>query len=499
MESFTDLIDLAAERLGGSVIAANDDFFAPKENLVKAAAPEWREGVFTDHGKWMDGWETRRRRTPGHDWAIVKLGAPGMVRGVVIDTSFFTGNYPERASIDSLAVEDPASVDEIAADSNAWSPLLPESQLNGDKLNLFPISSTDRVTHLRLNIFPDGGVARLRVHGEVVPDEAIFTAVREADLAAALNGGFVVSCSDMHYGNRQNLILPGRSTHMAEGWETKRRRGPGHDWAIVRLARRGIVERVELDTDHFKGNAPGSCMLEYTDVAGSFDADTAEWKILLPETPLEADAQHHWGDLSPAPTTHVRLNIYPDGGVARLRLFGRAVRLKQSATGVREVNAMSADRVAALLIDCCGSSRWVTRMVESRPFDSRDAMLAAADEIWRSLSPADFIEAFAHHPRIGERSGAIPQGRQGSEWSVNEQSALHADDRELQEQLREINRDYERRFGYIYIVSAAGKTGAELLEIARNRLKNDAEAELAIAAEEQRQIMQLRMEKLLAG
>lgn len=502
MESFTDLIDLAAERLGGSVIAANDDFFAPKENLVKAAAPEWREGVYTDHGKWMDGWETRRRRTPGHDWAIVKLGAPGIVRGVVIDTSFFTGNYPERASIDWCAVEAAASVDEIAADSNAWIPLLPESQLNGNALNLFTISSTERVTHLRLNIVPDGGVARLRVHGDAVPDEAIFTAVREVDLAAALNGGFVVSCSDMHYGNRQNLILPGRSTHMADGWETKRRRGPGHDSAIVHLARRGTVERIELDTDHFKGNAPGSCMLEYADVTGSFDADAAEWTVLLPETPLEADAQHHWGDLSPSPATHVRLNIYPDGGVARLRLFGRAVRLKKSATSVGDINSMSADRAAALLVDCCGSSRWVTRMVERRPFDSREAALAAADEIWRSLTPADFLEAFAHHPRIGEQSAAIPQGRQGGEWSASEQSALDAEDLQLREELREelrgINREYERRFGYIYIVCATGKTGAELLELARNRLKNDAEAELPIAAEEQRQIMQLRLEKLLA-
>jgi OHCU decarboxylase len=233
-------------------------------------------------------------------------------------------------------------------------------------------------------------------------------------------------------------------------------------------------------------------------VAGSFDADAAEWKMLLPETPLEADAQHHWGDLSPSPATHVRLNIYPDGGVARLRLFGRAVRVKQSATSVRDVNSMSADRAAVLLVDCCGSSRWVTRMVERRPFDSRNGVLAAADEIWRSLSPADFLEAFAHHPRIGEQSGAIPQGRQGSEWSANEQSALDAEDRELREELREINREYERRFGYVYIVCATGKTGAELLEIARNRLTNDAETELAVAAEEQRKITGLRLEKLLA-
>ena len=321
---FTDLTDLAAERLGGIVVAANDDFFAPKENLVKASHPEWREGEYTDRGKWMDGWETRRRRTPGHDWAIIRLGLPGIVRGVVIDTSFFTGNYPEEASIDAAAVDGSPSVDAMLSDDIQWKPLLKQSPLKGDTANAFAIKSkSQRVTHLRLNIFPDGGVARLRVHGEVAPDEAVFKPGREIDLAALKNGGFVVSCSDMHYGNRQNLVLPGRSTHMGDGWETKRRRGPGHDWAIVRLARRGVIERVELDTDHFKGNAPGKCMLEYADAGASFDARAARWNVLVPDAPLEAHQQHRWDNLAAKAATHVRLNIYPDGGVARLRLFGR--------------------------------------------------------------------------------------------------------------------------------------------------------------------------------
>jgi allantoicase len=322
--SYTDLPDLAAERLGGLVIAANDDFFAPKESLVKASRPEWREGEYTDRGKWMDGWETRRRRTPGHDWAIVRLGLPGIVHGVVIDTSFFTGNYPEEAGIEAATVDGSPSVDQMISDDIKWQTLLEKSPLKGNSVNLFPIKPRGgRVTHLRLNIFPDGGVARLRVHGEVVPDEDVFKSGHEVDLATVRNGGFVASCSDMHYGNRQNLILPGRSTHMGDGWETKRRRGPGHDWAIVRLARRGVIERVELDTDHFKGNAPGKCMLEYTDAGRSFDARTARWSGLVPESPLEAHQQHRWDNLSPNPATHVRLNIYPDGGVARLRLFGR--------------------------------------------------------------------------------------------------------------------------------------------------------------------------------
>ena len=321
---FTDLPDLAAERLGGAVIAANDEFFAPKEGLIKAGPPEWREGLYTERGKWMDGWETRRRRTPGHDWAIIRLGVPGIVRGVVIDTSFYTGNFPERASIDGVAMEGVASAELMAGPGVPWKPLLPKSELKGNATNPFAVTQKGRrITHLRLNIFPDGGVARLRVHGEAVPDGRAFEAGRDVDLAAMKNGGVVVSASDMHYGRPQNLIQPGRSTHMGDGWETKRRRGPGHDWTIVKLARRGIIDRVELDTDHYKGNAPGKCMLEYADATDSFDAATARWRVLVPKAPLQPHERHRWDDIVAGPATHVRLSIYPDGGVARLRLFGR--------------------------------------------------------------------------------------------------------------------------------------------------------------------------------
>jgi allantoicase len=326
---FSDLPDLAAERFGSAVVAANDEFFAPKESLIKASPPEWREGVYTERGKWMDGWETRRRRTPGHDWAIIRLGLHGIVRGIVIDTSFFTGNFPERASVDACTVEGMPSTDWLIGADVPWQPLLAETALDGNTQNTFSIANArQRVTHVRLNIFPDGGVARLRVHGDVVPDERVFRDGREADLAAIENGGFVVSCSDMHYGHRQNLIMPGRSTHMGDGWETKRRRGPGHDWSIVRLARRGTIDRIELDTDHFKGNAPGRCMVECCDVTdtAAFNAESASWNVLVPETPLEPHARHRFDDLTTAvAATHVRLNIYPDGGVARFRAFGRVV------------------------------------------------------------------------------------------------------------------------------------------------------------------------------
>src|SRR3954467_5962324 len=255
--------------------------------MLKPNKPEWREGVYTERGKWMDGWETRRRRSPGYDWAIVRLGLPGRVMGVVIDTSFYTGNYPERASIDACDVVGTPSPEVLAANDVDWWPLLAPVDLRGNAANPFVVDGpARRVTNVRLNIFPDGGVARLRVHGIVMPPESVFAGQREVDLAAMENGGFVVSCSDMHYGHRQNLILPGRSPHMGDGWETKRRRGPGHDWTIVRLARRGTIEHVELDTDHYKGNAPGNCLIECCDVAddAGLHAEATRWTSLVPET-----------------------------------------------------------------------------------------------------------------------------------------------------------------------------------------------------------------------
>jgi allantoicase len=327
MIKFTDLIDLAAERLGGSVLLANDEFFAPKEALLRPRAPEWREGEYTDRGKWMDGWETRRRRTPGYDWCIVRLGLPGTIHGVLVDTSYFRGNYPESCAIEATVVEGtPTPEDLVDEKRTRWRSILAQSPLKGDSKNEFGVHGMPRATHLRFAIYPDGGVARLRVYGEPSLDLKRTRPGSEIDLAAMENGGLVVACSDMFFGHRQNLILPGRSTHMGDGWETKRRRGPGHDWSIVRLAGRGAIHRVELDTDHFKGNAPGTCMLEVLDSPGSaktVDSPTGSWQTLLPQSTLQPHTRHRYDELPDrGPVTHARLSIYPDGGVARLRLFG---------------------------------------------------------------------------------------------------------------------------------------------------------------------------------
>ncbi|MDT5122579.1 MAG: hypothetical protein QOC96_2061 [Acidobacteriota bacterium] len=328
MRDFTELIDLAAERLGGAVLYANDDFFAPKENLLKPGAPVFIEGKYTDRGKWMDGWESRRRRTPGFDWCIIRLGLPGLIRGIVVDTSFFRGNYPEQCSLEACAVEGQPDVEKLTSDEIQWTEILPVSELQGDSQNPFEIENQGRFTHLRFKIFPDGGVARLRVYGEVVPDWNALARRGEVDLAAVKNGARVLACSDMFFGHRHNLIMPGRAADMSDGWETKRRRGPGYDWSVIKLARAGDIKRIEVDTSHFKGNYPDSCSLEACDARGEAvnesNLSSLSWTEILPRTKLQAHTRHFYEDeiKKTGAATHVRFNIYPDGGVSRLRIYG---------------------------------------------------------------------------------------------------------------------------------------------------------------------------------
>ncbi len=321
--AFLEMIDLASERLGAAVVAANDEFFAPKERLIAPETPVWIEGRYTERGKWMDGWETRRRREPGFDWCTIRLGSPGAVCGVDVDTSHFKGNYPESCALDTCDLPGVPAPPELARAE--WREVMPATALTGDAHNLFAIAHAPRATHVRLRIMPDGGVARLRVHGEVTPDWTRLRPRGQVDLAAAEHGGIVVACSDMFFGSRHNLIMPGDARNMGDGWETRRRRGPGHDWTIIRLGAGGAIERVEIDTRHFKGNAPGACSLDCGVFESSGVPGGSGWRELMPRTPLAADARHTFerelvaiGDV-----THVRFNIYPDGGVGRLRLFGR--------------------------------------------------------------------------------------------------------------------------------------------------------------------------------
>src|SRR3954452_9206539 len=316
VDDWARLPDLAGRALGGAAVAANDEFFAAKENLVRSEPPQPRT-EFGHRGKEDDGWETRRRRSPGHDWAIVRLGAPGIVAGVFVDTSHFTGNYPPRASVDGAAFEGHPSAGELL--TAGWEPLLPLSDLAGDTPNAFAVDSDRRGAHRPLNSPPDRGVARLRVHGTVLPDPRLLDA-GPFDLAALENGGLVTGVSDEFYGRPQQLIARGPARSMGEGWETARRRDTGHDWVEVRLACEGVVTLAELDTSWFLGNAPGTASLTGLGPGGEVQ--------LLPRTRLQPDRRHRFlvPDAVPgAPgVDRVRLDVFPDGGMAPPRAWGRA-------------------------------------------------------------------------------------------------------------------------------------------------------------------------------
>jgi len=322
--AFTQLTDLAAARLGGKVLYATDDFFAEKENLIAPTRGVFIADKYTDRGKWMDGWESRRKRTPGHDWAVIQLATSGKITGFDIDTNFFLGNHPPQASIEAVNLEHPESITDW--ETVAWKEILPKSPLDAGSQNFYEINNTEIYTHLRLHIYPDGGVARLRVYGEVFKNWDAVSTEHVFDLVAAINGGKAIDCNDMFFSDMSNLIMPNRGANMGDGWETKRNRTPNNrDWVIVKLAHPGVAERIVVDTCHFKGNYPDSCSIEACVVANDQELATANWKMLLPQQKLSADHEHEYAQEVNALGTisHIRLNIFPDGGVSRLRIFGK--------------------------------------------------------------------------------------------------------------------------------------------------------------------------------
>jgi allantoicase len=311
MPGFTTLPDLALRTLGGSVVAASDESFAEKESLIRPGRPGFQAETFGSKGQVYDGWETRRRRTPGHDWAIVRLGMPGAIRGVVIDTAWFKGNYPPRAWVEATAVDGYPAPAELA--EATWTEIVSRRDLKGDAEHHFEVADDARYTHVRLNIHPDGGVARLRVHGEARPDLSLYEGLG-LDLAALQNGGLVTACSNEFYSAPNNVLAPGLARHQAEGWETARRREDGNEWLVIRLAARGVIRLAEIDTTNLLFNAPGWVSLT------GFDGDRPV--ELLARTRLQPDTPHRFRLDHTEPVTSVRVDIYPDGGLARVRLHG---------------------------------------------------------------------------------------------------------------------------------------------------------------------------------
>lgn len=325
---FTRYADLADRRLGASVLAAGDEFFAERENLLLPGRAEFDPGHFGHKGKIMDGWETRRRRgrsadhpwpeDDDHDWALIRLGAPGVIHGVVVDTAHFRGNHPESVSVEGICLPGTPSPRELLAGDVTWTTLVPRTPVGGHAANGFTVDSRRRFTHLRLNQYPDGGIARFRVHGEVVPDPAWLTALGTFDVVALENGGQVEDASDLFYSPADNTIRPGRSLRMDDGWETRRRRDHGHDWIRYRLAERSRIRALEIDTACLKGNSAGWASVSVRDD----EENGHDWTEIVPRTRLQPDTNHRFVLPAPVTATHARIDIHPDGGISRLRLHG---------------------------------------------------------------------------------------------------------------------------------------------------------------------------------
>jgi allantoicase len=323
MDTIERGLNLADERLGAKALSATDEFFGAKERLLNPKEPQWREGVYDDNGKWMDGWESRRRRGQGFDQCVIRLAATCTLSALDIDTRHFTGNYAPFASVEACRLDaDPDA-------STLWHELLGQSPLRGNQPNLFALSNDKVWTHLRLNMYPDGGIARLRAYGTVHKDWSRMAAGEPLDLVAALNGGRALACSDEHYGSMHNLLLPGRNPTMAGGWETRRRREPGFDWVLLALGRPGEIQRVEVDTAHYKGNSPHQISIQGALLAGGTGLDLASqclyWPQLLEPQLMQPDHLNSFSSelKKTGSISHVRLNMHPDGGIGRVRLFGR--------------------------------------------------------------------------------------------------------------------------------------------------------------------------------
>ena len=323
---FSKLTDLATEKLGGKVLYCTDDFFAEKENLIKSGRGIFITDKYTERGKWMDGWESRRKRTPGHDWAVLQLAVPGKIIGLDIDTNFFLGNHPPHASVEAAYINDTSS--KLNWEEVQWKEILPTSHLDAGSQNFFEINSNEIFTYVRLHIYPDGGVARFRVYGEVFKNWNEIKSDEVIDLAAALNGAKAIACNDMFFSAMSNLTMPNRGANMGDGWETKRNRTPGNrDWVIIKMATPGTIEDIMVDTCHFKGNYPDTCSIEACMSSNDEEVinNKVDWEIILPAQKLSANHEHKYSSeiTGKGIYSHVRLNIFPDGGISRLRLFGK--------------------------------------------------------------------------------------------------------------------------------------------------------------------------------
>jgi allantoicase len=323
-----DNINLAHQRLDSKIVYVTDDFFAPAHRMLQAHEAEWKEDVYDDNGKWMDGWESRRKRSTGYDYAILQLGKSGQIKGFEIDTTYFTGNYAPAISVQGCC-----SIDGSPDEQTEWYSLVETTPIVGNKKQYFqPKFDNDdarkmNYTHIRLNMYPDGGIARFRVYG--TPSADHISKGQEIDLIAMENGGRAVLCNDEHFGKMNNLLMPGKGINMGDGWETRRRREPGNDWVIIALGQSGLPQKALIDTAYFKGNFPHQVSIQAAFMDNINRASIAQqslyWQEILTPQKLSADNEHQFDLQCANPVNIIRMNIYPDGGISRLRLFGKTV------------------------------------------------------------------------------------------------------------------------------------------------------------------------------
>jgi allantoicase len=418
---------------------------------------------------------------------VIRLGLAGLVRRLVVDTTHFKGNAPEAFGLDGCGAPAETALEELLAPNFPWAPLVERAELRPDHPNEVEVGSNRRVTHVRLRIEPDGGVARLRVLGvplpalgDVAPDDA------RPDLAGMRLGGAVEAVSDHFFSTPDHILRPGPPRGMHDGWETRRRRGgdadADHDWLVVRLGLPGSPERVLVDTTHFKGNAPGWIAV---DAAGRNE----EWTEIVPRRPVEPDRQHVIEVGSPRPAARVRLRIYPDGGVARFRVFGPPDPAARRTIRLAYLNSLYDTEARRFFHTACGSERFAATMEAGRPYFGTAAVLDAAVKALDDLGEADWLEAFAAHPRIGERTTGF--------WSTREQAGAAGASDEIRAGLAEGNARYEDAFGFPFIVFASGKNAEEMLALLDRRLTHERAHELETAAGEQRRITDLRLRRML--
>lgn len=327
-------VNLASEKLGAKAVKCSDDFFAPMHRMLKDDDAVFIDGKYDDNGKWMDGWESRRKRIAGHDWCIIALAKPGIIHGIEIDTTHFTGNYPPAASIEACHSEADIPLEDDGK-NNKWVEIIEQNVLEGDSKHQYAVSNSEVFTHIRVNIYPDGGIARLRVYAQPRVNWEKLAAGELVDIAAALNGGVALAANNEHFGGIRNLLTPGRGVNMGDGWETRRRREPGNDWVVIALARRGKIREIEIDTAHYKGNYPESCNVLGANltphVAANMDwlnlntvkSASENWDVVLNKVKLQADKQHYFKHeiIDAGLITHIRINIFPDGGLSRVRML----------------------------------------------------------------------------------------------------------------------------------------------------------------------------------